>query len=229
MKMKAYIFLIIFVIASIFVSGCTMEEETVITEVTPEGTIPTPTPFPVETATPALEETEVPVNEYITGWKADGVIEDGEYENEVTGFRDLFYIYWTSDDEFLYMGIKGKTAGWIGVGFNPTVIMKDADIIIGGNKGSGGDLYIHDMYCIATTGPNREDTALGGTFDLIKYAAAEKTAYQTVEFSRKLDTGDKYDSVLVKDEPAKVLWALSYSDSIDLKHNAGKGTVEIII
>lgn len=230
MRMKTFTFLIILTIVSIFVSGCTLEEEQdIIIDMTPEETVPAPPPLPVESATLTPEETEPPVNESTASWKADGIIEDQEYENMVTGFRDLFYIYWTSDEELLYVGIKGKTSGWIGVGFNPTVIMKDADIILGGNRGSGGKLYIYDMYSTNTIGPTRADSALGGSFNLIDYAGAEKSAYQTLEFSRKLDTADKFDSVLKKGESAKVLWALSYSDSIDLKHDAGKGTVEIIV
>lgn len=228
--MKKNIFLILIIAAAIFFSGCTMEEEEItISCLTPEETMPVQTPTPVETTELTPGETRAPGNETASSWKADGIIGDDEYANNITGFRDLFYIYWTSDNDTLYMGMKGKTPGWVSVGFNPTVGMRDSDIIIGGNQGTGGEVYIYDMYSIGTYGPHPSDTAIGGTFDVEEYGASEKKAYTTVEFSRKLDTGDSYDSVLEKGESAEVLWSLSYSDAIETKHNAGKGSVEIII
>ena len=227
--MKIYILLIMAVAAALFVSGCTMEDESILIETTPEVTVVSQTPSPVETKELTPENTEPPEDDSITGWIADGVIEEGEYENEITGFKHLFYIYWTSDNETLFMGMKGKTTGWIAVGFNPTVGMGDADIVLGGTKGVNGETYIYDMYSIGTYGPHPPDTQLGGNFSLDEYGAHVENAFTTVEFSRKLDTGDKYDSILAKGESAKVLWSLSYSDAIELKHNAGTGSVEIII
>ncbi len=227
--MKGNIITILIIIsAAIFCSGCTEEEETLnFTCITPEQTKPVQTQTPVETTGLTPDETGTPETGPSAKWKADGIINEDEYDNNVTGFRDLFYIYWSSDKEMLYMGMKGKTTGWLSVGFNPTLRMKDADIIMGGIKGS--DPYIYDMYSIGTYGPHPSDTKIGGTYDIELYMAAENEAYTTVEFSRKLDTGDNYDSVLAKGDTAKILWSLSRSDSVDNKHDAGKGTVEIII
>ena len=225
--MKNCILFLVF-ISAVLVTGCTSGEDTITPEITQEWTTPIPTPVPVVQTELTPEETQFQPDKP-PGWKADGTIGEEEYENHITVSRDLFDIYWTSDDENLYMGMKGKTAGWISVGFNPTVGMLDSDIVIGGNDGTNGETYIYDMYSIGTYGPHPSDTEIGGTFDITEYAADEGSAYTTVEFSRKLDTGDEYDSVLKRGETAKVLWSLSYTDAIQIKHNAGKGIVEITI
>lgn len=229
--MKTAVLILLIALIAMF-AGCVSEEENIDIYET-ETEIPSAVPTqiattqieltPDETAT-AIEEEKEPV------WKADGIIGEDEYENVLECSRDLFYIYWTSDKEYLYMAMRGKTTGWISIGFNPTVSMDDADIILGGVQGnSGNDVYIYDMYSIGAFGPHPPDTELGGYFDIDEYAASEESAYTNVEFSRKLDTGDEYDSTLEKGESAKVLWSLSYQDTIELKHNAGKGGVEITI
>ncbi|MDD4896555.1 MAG: DOMON domain-containing protein, partial [Atribacterota bacterium] len=65
----------------------------------------------------------------IDNYKADGIISDGEYENRSV-YRDL-EIYWSNDNKYLYMALRGKTKGYISIGFQPGSMMKDADIIMG--------------------------------------------------------------------------------------------------
>ena len=227
--MKRKILMIAVFAILILASGCTTEDDSLeVICIMPEETTTVQTFSPTETTSLTPEVTESP-EDNVTGWKADGIIEEGEYENNVTGFRDLFYIYWTSDNETLYMGIKGRTSGYVAVGFNPVAMMKNADIILGGNIGTGGSLYIYDMYSPTASGPMRSDTVLGGEFNIEESAGTEKAAFQTLEFSRKLDTGDKYDSVLEKGKSAKVIWFFSnYDDPLSNKIT-GEGSVDIII
>ena len=149
--MKRKILMIAVFAILILASGCTTEDDSLeVICIMPEETTTAQTFPPTKTTSLTPEVTESP-EDNVTRWKADGIIEEGEYENNVTGFRDLFYIYRTSDNETLYMGIKGKTSGYVSVGFNPVAMMKNADIILGGNIGTGGSLYIYDMvlpHCI---------------------------------------------------------------------------------
>ncbi len=36
------------------------------------------------------------------------------------------------------MALKGKTTGWVAIGFEPSYAMKDADMVIGGFRMEGG-------------------------------------------------------------------------------------------
>ncbi|WP_421909073.1 DOMON domain-containing protein [Methanolacinia petrolearia] len=227
--MKRKILMIAVFAILILASGCTTEDDSLeVICIMPEETTTAQTFPPTKTTSLTPEVTESP-EDNVTRWKADGIIEEGEYENNVTGFRDLFYIYRTSDNETLYMGIKGKTSGYVSVGFNPVAMMKNADIILGGNIGTGGSLYIYDMYSPTASGPMRSDTVLGGEFNIEESAGTEKAAFQTLEFSRKLDTGDKYDSVLEKGKSAKVIWFLSKYDDPLSNQISAEGSVDIII
>ncbi|WP_052418609.1 DOMON domain-containing protein [Methanolacinia paynteri] len=227
--MKRKILMIAVFAILILASGCTTEDDSLdVICIMPEETTTVQTFSPTETTSLTPEVTESP-EDNVTGWKADGIIGEGEYENNVTGFRDLFYIHWTSDNETLYMGIQGKTSGYVAVGFNPVAMMKNADIILGGNIGTGGSLYIYDMYSLDASGTMRSDTSLGGEFNIEESAGTEKAAFQTLEFSRKLDTGDKYDSVLEKGKSAKVVWFLSNYDDPLSNQISGEGSVDIII
>ena len=62
---------------------------------------------------------------------ADGTIDEGEYEESVSLGGGAMVIHWTVDGEVLHMALDGATDGWIAIGFEPTVAMRDADMVIG--------------------------------------------------------------------------------------------------
>jgi len=157
----------------------------------------------------------------VIAWAADGVITPGEYQKNKS-FGD-FELHWTTDDLYLYMGMKAKTAGWVAVGFDPSSLMKDADIVQGFVK--DGALSIADQYSTGQFGPHPADTQLGGTDDMLASGGKSDSGYTTIEFKRKLDTGDKYDKPLHKGSN-KIIWAYGSDPQFTIKHFArGSGQI----
>ena len=52
---------------------------------------------------------------------------------------------------------------------------------------------------------------------------SETQGITTIEFSRNLDTKDKYDKALPLDKEIKIIWAISLSDNFDAKHSKRGG------
>ncbi len=167
------------------------------------------------TMTPAVE------------WKPDGKVSEGEYQGEVELAGGRFRVYWRSDGEYLYMALVGETEGWVAIGFEPTVRMKDADMVIGWVK--GGKAYVVDAFSTGETGPHPPDTKIGGSNDILAYGGSEGNGVTVIEFKRKLDTGDKYDKPLVPGRTVKFLFAMADSDQFTKKHNVAKGSGQFVL
>ncbi len=147
----------------------------------------------------------------------DGIVEEQEYPQKLALEDDSFVVYWKNDHEFLYMALKAKTTGWLAIGFEPTSRMKDADMIFGWVE--DGQATLLDLYSTGSTGPHPPDEELGGTNDILEFKGSEKEGYTTIEFKRKMNTGDQYDKVLVPGQTLNFIWAMSTSDSFNRKHN----------
>ncbi|MBN1189009.1 MAG: hypothetical protein JXA46_04590 [Dehalococcoidales bacterium] len=133
-------------------------------------------------------------------------------------------MHWLIDEQFVYIGIKAKTDGWVSVALQPGSRMKDSDMVIGFVE--NGKAEILDSYCTDNTGSHPEDTKLGGTNDIISGDGKEESGFTTIEFKRKLSTGDKYD-ISVNKGKNKIIWGYSTSDSPISKHTS-RGYGEII-
>ena len=87
-------------------------------------------------------------------WKPDGIANENEYAGSMTlyGPESRGYsggdleVFWKTDDENLYMALKGKTTGWISVGFDPIEWMKGADIVIGSVDGQA--VIVEDQFSV---------------------------------------------------------------------------------
>ncbi len=154
-------------------------------------------------------------------WAADGVITPGEYRSNKS--FDGYELWWTADDTYIYVGMKAKTQGWVAVGFDPELMMQGADIVIGSVK--DGKLSIADQYSTGQFGPHPADTQQGGTDDILASGGKSDGVFTTIEFKRKLDTGDKFDKALHKGTN-KILWAYGSDPQFTIKHTA-RGPAEI--
>ncbi len=161
----------------------------------------------------------------LTAWKADGVIEKNEYPHELSLAGGKFTVYWRNDNEYLYMALKGKTTGWVAIGFEPSTAMKDADMVIGWVK--DGKATVVDAYSTGLYGPHPPDQKLGGSNDILEYAGKEENGYTVIEFKRKLNTGDKYDKAFKPGQEIKFIFAMATSDDFTAKHNVAKGSGKI--
>lgn len=214
-SIPAILFLCIVIISML--PGCQPAARTQTTPaVTPPVTVPpapppSPPPAPVVTPGAAVK------------WVADGVISADEYQ-DTRAYGD-YSISWSNDDEYVYMGVNAKTAGWVAVGFGAEAFMKNADIIMGFVK--DGSLTIADTFSTGEFGPHPPDTQLGGTSDILASAGKTGGGYTVIEFKRKLDTGDKFDKPLVKGIN-KIIWAYSGEPVLTVKHSLrGAGEIEL--
>jgi len=154
-------------------------------------------------------------------WSADGVFTDGEYLGEMA--YDNYEIRWLSDDQYIYIGIRAKTGGWVAVGIQPGSKMKNADMILGFVK--DGEATFFDQFSTGATGPHSPDTDLGGTDDILEFGGKEEGGYTTIEFKRALDTGDEYDNELTKGVN-QIIWSYGSNDEIRVRHmNRGYGEI----
>ena len=177
-----------------------------------------------ETQPPASqpsESTTLPASEPAP-WSADGVITDGEYTG-VKSFGD-YEIYWNGDEQYMYIGMRAKTSGWLALGIQPGTGMKDADMVMG--VVSDGEATIYDLLCIGDYGPHSPDTELGGTNDILEFGGQEVDGYTVIEFKRLLDTGDQYDLPVYRGTN-KIIWSYSLDEQSSKKHvSRGYGEID---
>jgi len=180
---------------------------------------PTATPTPTPSPTPSPNPTPPPEEE----WSADGIITVGEYHGSNT-YGD-FEVYWRSNDQYVYIGMKAKTNGWLSIAIQPGSKMKNADMVFCFIK--DGELTIVDSFSTGDFGPHPPDIELGGTNNILESTGIEEDGFTTIEFKRLLDTGDQYDIHFSKGVN-KIIWAYGSRDSLSAKHSA-RGYGEIVL
>jgi len=212
---------------TIAIAGCadeipdtTIPESPVTTTITSTPTTTTTTASPTPTLTTTITTSS-------STWIPDGVISEDEYAKSRSLNDGNFVIHWKFADETILIGLETTSSGWAAIGFEPTSRMKDADILLGGTE--NGVPYVFDMFSTGPTGPHPPDTDLGGTFDITEYNAKEQAEGTVVEFSRKTDTGDAYDTVLMPGAEITLIWAHADTDEPLFKHNIGKGSEKITL
>lgn len=155
----------------------------------------------------------------------DGVIDPGEYAFNQSFQGDLFHLLWTIEGDTLHLAIEAHTTGWIALGLEPTVLMQDADMIIGWWN-SSTDFQVVDAYSTGQTGPHPPDTEIGGSYDILTWLASQSNGWTHIELTRKLDTGDVRDHAIRTDGTMRLMWAISDSREFETKHSH-RGTAEV--
>ncbi|MFX0170717.1 MAG: DOMON domain-containing protein [Candidatus Hodarchaeota archaeon] len=157
----------------------------------------------------------------------DGIINLDEYSKSTSFDTGNFILYWQIEDEIIYLGFIGTTDGWVTIGIEPTESMLDADMIFGWVN-SDNTVGILDCFSTGKYGPHPPDTELGGTNDILAYNGSEDAGKTTIEFSRKLATGDQYDKEIPAIGEVNIIWALGPSDNYLDKHTRkGVGTMSM--
>ena len=125
-------------------------------------------------------------------------------------------VAWSVMGDKLAVKMSADTEGWVGLGFNPTDQMKDANFILGYVK--NGKAKIIDEFGNDTT-KHTTDEKLGGTTDAELVGGTEEGGVTTIEFTVPLQSADKHDSVL--DVNGDTIFLLAYGagrDSFKSKH-----------
>ncbi|WP_456366367.1 DOMON domain-containing protein [Thermococcus sp.] len=161
----------------------------------------------------------------VVPWKPDGVIEDGEYQR---AYKDGdFELYLRVENGTLMVGMRAPTRGWLAVGFGGERGMKGADIIIAYVL-PNGTVMVSDEYSTGFSGPHNPNGVYGGTDDVLSYGGSEGPDYTVVEFSRKLDTGDRHDFKIPPAGKFRVIWAYALEDDFLSMHaEAGSFYAEV--
>ena len=132
---------------------------------------------------------------------------------------------WKIEGKNLHVKLRAPTLGWIGVGFNPTKIMKDANIIIAYVK--DGKIFIRDDFGTKEK-RHTSDIELGGQDNIINAKGTEENGITSIEFSIPFDSGDIYDQKLIPGNEYKILLAMGEEDSFTKKHKK-KTKIEITL
>jgi hypothetical protein len=139
-----------------------------------------------------------------------------DYDHELTD-GDMTFA-WKIDGDDLAIKISAKTEGWVGIGFNPSKQMKDANFVLGYVKKGKAKIVDHFGDSDNT---HKLDTKLGGTVDATLVAGVEEGGVTTLEFTVPTQSEDKNDTKI--DVNADTIVLLSYGagrDSFRTKHKS---------
>ena len=156
-------------------------------------------------------------------WTPDGVITPGEYPGEA--HYQVYDIFWKQDGQYINLGLRAETEGWVAVAFRPQPLHRETDTVIG--YVSDGQASVLDMFSNGEPGPCVLDTELGGTSDILEFGGREAGGETTIEFRRRLDTGDQYDGALISGTNP-IMWAYSNVDDARQQHiMSGRGEIDL--
>jgi len=138
----------------------------------------------------------------------------GEYDHKIAVENIVFQ--WKITGETIHIRLAAKTEGWVGIGFNPSARMKDANFIIGYVK--EGKVNITDHYG-TTERQHEKDTKLGGQMNIADMSGKEEKGVTEITFSIPLNSDDPKDRPIWTDKDNTVLLAYGAGrDSFRAKH-----------
>lgn len=142
---------------------------------------------------------------------------NGDYQTVTV---DNITLQWRTDTlGNLDIIVSAPTTGWVSVGFDPTIGMQDANIIIG--YVIGDTAYTRDDYG-AGLNTHESDIDGGGEDNILELGGTETTGTTEVSFLIPLDSGDIRDRVLVIGNTYDVILAYGEdnADDFDSYHQA---------
>ena len=147
--------------------------------------------------------------------------------NDLEGFEEtsaagINFSYRISGDS-LHCYLIANTEGWIAVGFNPSVQMKDANFIIGYVEDDV--VYIRDDWGTSSS-QHQSDVSLGGADNVTVLGGSETGGITTIQFRIPLDSGDAYDRVLIAGNSYTIILAKGSGDSFGSYHST-RGSTQI--
>lgn len=154
----------------------------------------------------------------------DGRITDGDYASHYLAQSIGMELHWTIEADSIYFGLRAPTRGWLAIGWDPTgPIMQGEDILIGYIRGK--ELFLQDYYA-TTSVSHANDVSLGGRDDVLESSGTEDEQFTTIEFRRKLDTGDRFDRSITNG-PHTVQLAFGPDDDFVTYHGQKRTVVKI--
>ena len=147
-----------------------------------------------------------------------GNLHASDYQHSLT--VDKMTFAWSVAGETLAIKLSAPTTGWVGIGFHPTDMMKDANIILGFVK--DGKVEISDDFGTQVT-QHSPDTKRDGQENVTVVSGSETGNTTILEFTIPLKSGDPNDGVINPQADTVVLLAYGPDqDSTKLKHQFAK-------
>jgi len=157
----------------------------------------------------------------------DGKIDSGEYVQKAEFGGGDHKLHWRFQGDKVVFAIEAKTSGWVALGIDPEQVMNGADMIFGWVV-EDGQVNIIDAFATGPNGPHPPDTELGGSADVLEHGGTQRDGVTTIELSRSLHMGDRYDKEVPREGTLKVIWAYGESDDFEEFHiKAGYGTIDM--
>jgi hypothetical protein len=125
-------------------------------------------------------------------------------------------VSWKIEGDNITFTMKAKTTGWVAVGFNPTTMMKDANILIGRVK--KGKAKVEDHFGISSI-KHKKDKRARGKSNVSNVSGSEENGWTTLSFTIPLDSKDKADQPLDPKAETTLLLAYGKKDSFKDKHS----------
>ncbi len=138
-----------------------------------------------------------------------------EYDHTIQSPNKKMTFSWKIEGDQLAIKVSAETKGWIGVGFNPSHMMKDANIIIGYVK--NGKTVITDQFGKSTIS-HEEDEKAGGASNVTVIGGKEEGHKTTLEFAIPLNSGDSHDKPIDVHGETELMLAYGAQDVIVIKH-----------
>jgi len=161
----------------------------------------------IEVAAQTTEKSKLPV--------VNGVLSEGEYPHVLSLKDGKVEIYWKNDAGSLWVAIRGKTTGWVAVGFDPDKHMKGANFLLAYVQDDS--TIFRDDYGSGRFG-HQSDTELGGKDHILECRGKEEKGVTTVEFKIPLNSGDQYDKLLKPKKEYTILLGLGKKDDFHKRH-----------
>jgi len=124
---------------------------------------------------------------------------------------------WNISGEMLSVKLKAPTTGWVGIGFNPSEEMKDANFILGFIK--DGKVSVLDQHGSSKRN-HKEDAALGGADNVADTSGTEAGGSTEISFSMPLKAGDTLDKEIKAQTDQVILLAYGKTDRLAQQHVA---------
>ena len=147
--------------------------------------------------------------------------------SRVVTVEDLWSFSWQFMTDEIEFTVKAPTTGWVGIGFNPSRMMKDAQYILG--YIADGQLYVRDDFGTGNT-THAPDGSVGGDQHVRAISGKEEGGATTITFALPLKAQDPYDIDFVQGETYKVLLAYgaNNADNYTGKHQS-RTSVDVLL
>jgi hypothetical protein len=142
----------------------------------------------------------------VSAQATDGAIGADEYPNRLSRGDGSYLLAWGIEGRLIHLAMSARTEGWVGLAIDPIVLLDNGDFLYGWIDAEGR-VQTRDAQALGPRGPIVQDTARGGTDDILAAAGTRGGGRTTIEIVRLLDTGDRHDAPIRPQGGDRIVWA----------------------